>query len=201
MIIPNQLENILNYKKNIKFKLNFKSYLKLFVDITSLFVILSLFYGEGLLLFRVIHIIMPFYLFLFLVNCRVIIDEIGIYYESTSFKFNWMINKKSIQVFLILTIFSLSVTLYDTKASYTEEQYEACYWIRDNLPEESRFVAAVLLTDLISGLTMMWATEYMNRFYYDFDNDEIKVSYHPESRLFLFIDKDPPHTFSKFLSL
>ncbi len=44
---------------------------------------------------------------------------------------------------------------------------------------------------------MMWTTPYMNRFFYDFDNDVIKISYYPESRLFIIIDTDPPPTFSK----
>lgn len=195
VIFYSQFHYSFKYQKKKKFEANFQSYLRLFVNITSIFVILSLFYGAGLLFFRVITFIMPLYIFFLIFDFMTIIDEKRFYLISKSFKLNSVLKKKSTKVFLILSISLLSITIYDRNLTYTEEQYNACYWINTNLPEDSRFVTSQRLTALISGLSMRWATSYMNRFFDDFDKDKIKTNYYPESYLYIFIDINPPHTF------
>ncbi len=195
VIFYSQFRYSFKYQKKKKFEANFQSYLRLFVNITSIFVILSLFYGAGFLFFRVITFIMPIYIFFLLFDFMTIIDEKRFYLISKCFKLNSIFKKKSTKVFLILSISLLSITIYDRNLSYTEEQYNACYWINTNLPEDSRFVTSLCLTALISGVSMRWATPYMNMFFDDFDKDEFKTNYYPLSYLYLFIDINPPHTF------
>lgn len=197
VIFYNQFRYYFKYKKKTRFKANFQSYLRLIVDIASIFVILSLFYGAGLLFFRVITFIMPFYVFFLLYDFMTIIEEKRFYLISKSFKLNSILKKKSTKAFLILAISLLSITIYDRTLSYTEEQYNACYWINNNLPEDSLFVTSQPLTAPILGIAMRWATPYMNSFFDDFDKDEIKTNYYLESYLYILIDINPPHHFPK----